>query len=155
MSILSVYLSYAFVYFVLFLVVPFVVVTFVLTCIKFFRHENEVPLHARIKNRLFDNESLGFFKSLKSLTKGQYEICSHVPLDSVVEVERDEAEPHGYLDYVLIDQNSSEIKMIISDFSDVDNASVLPLLRKMNIRIIDMKRDHPFDTQHLSQALAA
>lgn len=155
MNILSVYLSYAFAYFVIFAVVPFVVVTFVMTCIKFFKHEGESTLHAKIKNRLFDNESLGFFKALKSLTKGQYEICSHVPLEAVLEVDLDEAEPHGYLDYVLIDQNSSEIKMIISDFSDVDNASVLPLLQKMNIRLIDMKRDHPFDSLHLSQALAA
>ena len=154
MNILSVYLSYAFVYFVLFAVVPFVVVTFVLTCIKFFKSEEAVALHAKIKNRLFDSKSLGFLKSLKNLTHGQYEICSHVPLDAVVEVERDEAEPHGYLDYVLIDQNSSEIKMIISDFSDSDNASILPLLQKMNIRLIDMKRDRPFDPQHLSQALA-
>ena len=155
MSTASVYLSYAFIYFVLFIAVPFIAVTFVMTCIKFFKSETAAPVHAKIKDRLFDNESLGFLKSLKSLTKGEYEICSHVPLESVIEVNADEAEPHGYLDYVLIDQNSSEIKMVISDFSDKYSAEIKPLLQKLNIRLIDMKRNCPMDKQHLMQALAA
>ncbi len=37
----SVILSYAFIYFVLFLVVPLVLVTFTMTCIKFFK--SDVP----------------------------------------------------------------------------------------------------------------
>lgn len=152
----SVILSYAFVYFVLFIAVPFVLVVFVMTCIKFFKteetHNNEV---VKLKSRFFDNKSLDFFKSLKSLTSGRYEVCSNVTLGSVVDIDSHAAESHVRLDYVLIDQNSSEIKMVISDFSDAESASSKSLLEKLNIRLIDMKRSNPLDVQHLQQVLAA
>lgn len=37
----SVILSYAFIYFVLFIAVPFVLVVFVMTCIKFFKSDEK------------------------------------------------------------------------------------------------------------------
>ncbi|WP_345880390.1 hypothetical protein [Shewanella algae] len=151
----SVILSYAFIYFVLFIAVPFVLVVFVMTCIKFFKSDEKNAESIKLKNRFFDKQSLDFFKSLKSLTNGRYEVCSNVALESVVDIDPHAPASHSRLDYVLIDQNSSEIKMVISDFSDAESANSKSLLEKLNVRLIDMKRSNPLDAQHLEQMLTA
>ncbi|WP_335924543.1 hypothetical protein [Shewanella indica] len=151
----SVILSYAFIYFVLFIAVPFVLVVFVMTCIKFFKSDEKNAEEIKLKNRFFDKQSLDFFKSLKSLTNGRYEVCSNVALESVVDIDPHATASYSRLDYVLIDQNSSEIKMVISDFSDAESANSKSLLEKLNVRLIDMKRSNPLDAQHLEQMLTA
>lgn len=62
-------LSYAFIWFVFFVMCPLVIVTFVMTCIKFFRSsENQlVEAAVSIKPHLLDKDSMHFLKSLKAI----------------------------------------------------------------------------------------
>ena len=90
----SVILSYAFMYFVLFVAVPFVFVMFVMTCIKFFRADPEEAAHHEMKLKpvLFDEDSFNFFKSLKTVVEGKYDVCCNVPLDTVFDMDQHDAD---------------------------------------------------------------
>ncbi|GIU13604.1 hypothetical protein C9I43_17310 [Shewanella morhuae] len=154
----SVILSYAFMYFVLFVAVPFVFVMFVMTCIKFFKSGSDEAEHHEIKLKpmLFDKKSFSFFKSLKTVVEGKYDVFCNVPLDTVFEMDQHDASlNHDYrLDYVLIDQDSSEVKMVISDSSKENNSLMKKLFSKFNINFIEMNQQKSWDAQSLKQALA-
>ena len=55
----SVFLSYVFIYSVLFIVVPFILVVFIMTCIKFFKTNTEDHT-VKFKKMLFDTQSFDF-----------------------------------------------------------------------------------------------
>jgi len=154
----SVILSYAFMYFVLFVAVPFVFVMFVMTCIKFFKAGPDEAEHHEMKLKpvLFDKQSFNFFKSLKIVVEGKYDVCCNVPLDTVFEMDQHDADLNHEcrLDYVLIDHDSSEVKMVISDFGKENNSPMKKLFSKFNINFIEMNQHKQWDTQSLKQALA-
>ena len=150
----SVIISYAFVYFVLFVAVPFILVVFIMTCIKFFKTDTEEH-PVKLKNALFDKQSFNFFKSLKSMVGSQYDVCCNVPIDTVFEMDaQTAAENHTRLDYVVIDHDSSEVKLVISDFSNTADANAKSLFEKFNVKLVEMTRDKPCDVQMLKQTLA-
>jgi len=150
----SVFLSYAFVYSILFIVVPFILVIFIMTCIKFFKPDTE-DHSIKFNKMLFDPQSLNFFKSLKTMVGGQYDVFCNVPIDTVFEMDaKTAAENHTRLDYVVIDNDSSEVKLIISDFSQHDDSKAKSLFEKFNIKLVEMTKDKPCDVQMLKQALA-
>ncbi|GGP91530.1 DUF2726 domain-containing protein [Shewanella ulleungensis] len=151
----SVFLSYAFVYSVLFIAVPFILVMFVMTCIKFFKTDHaEHPI--TLKKALFDTQNVDFMKSLQAVVGGKYDVCCNVPIDNVFEMDAySAAEHHTKLDYVVIDHDSSEVKLIISDFSQQDDASAKSLFEKFNIKLVEMARGKPYDVQTLKGMLPA
>ncbi|WP_156312317.1 DUF2726 domain-containing protein [Shewanella sp. Sh95] len=150
--------SYAFMYFVLFVAVPFVFVMFVMTCIKFFRADPEEAAHHEMKLKpvLFDEDSFNFFKSLKTVVEGKYDVCCNVPLDTVFDMDQHDADLNHEcrLDYVLIDHDSSEVKMVISDAGKQINSPMKKLFSKFNIGFIEMNQHKQWDATSLKQALA-
>lgn len=153
----SLILSYAFMYFVLFVAVPFVFVMFVMTCIKFFKADPTDSAHHEMKLKpVFDKQSFDFFKSLKTVVEGKYDVCCNVPLDTVFDMDQHDADLNHEcrLDYVLIDHDSSEVKMVISDFGKANNSPMKTLFSQFNIGFIEMNPHKQWDTQTLKQALA-
>ena len=149
----SVFLSYAFVYSVLFIVVPFILVMFVMTCIKFFKTDHEEHT-VTFKKVLFDTQSFNFLKSLKTMVGGKYDICCNVPIDTVFEMDaQTAAENHTRLDYVVIDHYSSEVKLVISDFSHQEDANAKSWFEKFNIKLVEIAKGKPYDMQTLKQSL--
>jgi hypothetical protein len=149
----SVFLSYAFVYSVLFIAVPFILVVFVMTCIKFFKTDTDEH-SIKFKKMLFDTQSFNFSKSLKTMLGGKYDVCCNVPIDTVFEMDaHTAAENHTRLDYVVIDNDSSEVKLVISDFSQQDGAKAKSLFKQFNIKLVEMAKGKPCDMQMLKQSL--
>ncbi|MGL5409255.1 MAG: hypothetical protein ACRDAP_11180, partial [Shewanella sp.] len=58
------------------------------------------------------------------------------------------------LDYVLIDHDSSEVKMVISDAGKQNNSPLKKLFGKFNIGFIEMNQHKQWDPQSIKQALA-
>ena len=151
----SVFLSYAFVYSVLFIAVPFIIVMFIMTCIKFFKTDHEEHT-ITLKKTLFDTQSFDFMKSLQAMVGGKYDVCCNVPMDNVFEMDaHTAAENHTKLDYVVIDHDASEVKLIISDFSKEDDANAKSLFEKFNVKLVEMARGKPYDVQMLQGVLPA
>ncbi|AZG72127.1 MULTISPECIES: hypothetical protein [Shewanella] len=149
----SVFLSYAFVYSVLFIVVPFILVIFIMTCIKFFKTDTEEH-SIKFKKMLFDTQSFNFLKSLKTMVGGKYDVCCNVPIDTVFEMDaQTAAENHTRFDYVVIDHDSSEVKLVISDFSQQDDANAKSLFEKFNVKLVEIVRGKPYDMQMLKLSL--
>lgn len=149
----SVFLSYVFIYSVLFIVVPFILVVFIMTCIKFFKTNTEDHT-VKFKKMLFDTQSFDFLKSLKTMIGEKYDVCCNVPIDTVFEMDsQTAAENHTRLDYVVIDHDSSEVKLVISDFSNQDDANSKSLFEKFNIKLVEMARGKPYDMQMLKLSL--
>ncbi|QYJ78675.1 hypothetical protein [Shewanella acanthi] len=153
----SVILSYAFMYFVLFVAVPFVFVMFVMTCIKFFRADHDDVHHEMtLRPELFDKESFNFFKSLKTVVEGKYDVCVNVPLDNVFNMDQHDAELNHEcrLDYVLVDHDSSAVKLVISDSGKQSNSPMKKLFSKFNVGFVEMNQHKQWDPQSLKLALA-
>ena len=149
----SVFLSYVFIYSVLFIVVPFILVVFVMTCIKFFKTNTEDHT-VKFKKMLFDTQSFDFLKSLKAMIGDKYDVCCNVPIDTVFEMDADTAaENHTRLDYVVIDHDSSEVKLVISDFSKQEDTNSKSLFEKFNIKLVEIARGKPCDMQTLKLSL--
>ncbi|SQH78067.1 conserved protein of unknown function [Shewanella benthica] len=70
----TVILSYTFMYFVLFVIVPFVIVTFVMTCIKFFQTSDvqKAATEVSVKPHQLDMQSMQFLKTLKTLAMADW-----------------------------------------------------------------------------------
>lgn len=147
----SVIFSYAFMYFVLFLVVPFVLVTFTLTCIKFFKGNEYMASNIKLKSNSLDNQPGSFINKLNSLVKGQYNVVYGTTLDSLCDVDKDEKEQdaHSYLqgchlDYVLVDNESSAVKLVITDpqhNSDENNRFIDATLAKMGVKVLHLAKN--------------
>lgn len=164
----TVILSYAFIYFVLFLIVPFVIVTFVMTCIKFFKSSEveRVGAEISIKPHLLDKESMHFLKSLKAIANTRYDILYGASLVNVVDIDEsvnnhEEVQDfmeHCHLDYVVIDNESSSVKLVISnpDDSSPEQAKfVEKCLDYIGVQFIKLDKYKHCDEALIKTALAA
>ena len=164
----TVILSYAFIYFVLFIIVPLVIVTFVMTCIKFFR-SNELQMvdaAVSIKPHLLDKESMHFLKGLKSIASNRYDVLYGASLVNVVDIDdsiknHEEVQDfmeHCHLDYVVVDNESSAVKLVVSDpsaSSPEQMKFVEKCLDYIGVQFIKLDKDKHCDETLLRTALAA
>ncbi|MCK8046945.1 MULTISPECIES: DUF2726 domain-containing protein [Shewanella] len=147
----SVIFSYAFMYFVLFLVVPFVLVTFTMTCIKFFKGNEFVNSSIKLKANTLTNQPISFVNKLNTLAKDKYNVLYGTTLDSLCDVDKDDKEQdaHSYLqachlDYVLVDNQSSAVKLVITDpqhNSDENNRFIDATLAKMGVKVLHLAKN--------------
>ncbi|QYJ74661.1 MULTISPECIES: DUF2726 domain-containing protein [Shewanella] len=161
-------LSYAFIWFVFFVMCPLVIVTFVMTCIKFFRSsENQlVEAAVSIKPHLLDKDSMHFLKSLKAIAANRYDILYGASLVNVVDLDesvRNHEEvqdfmEHCHLDYVVVDNESSAVKLVVSDpaaSSPEQMKFVEKCLDYIGVQLIKLDKDKHCDEALLRTALAA
>ncbi|ABZ74876.1 conserved hypothetical protein [Shewanella halifaxensis HAW-EB4] len=147
----SVMLSYAFMYFVLFLVVPFVLATFAMTCIKFFKSTEFVASNIKLKPNSLGDQSVSFINKLNDLVVGKYNVLYGTTLDSLCDVDKNEKEQdaHSYLqgchlDYVLVDSESSAVKLVITDpqhNSEENNRFIDDTLAKMGVKVLHLAKN--------------
>lgn len=164
----TVILSYAFMYFVLFIIVPLVIVTFVMTCIKFFRSSDVQMVDAAvsIKPHLLDQESMQFLKSLKSIASNRYDVLYGASLVNVVDIDdsvRNHEEvqdfmEHCHLDYVVVDNESSAVKLVMSD-PNSSSPEQIKFIEKcldyIGVQFIKLDKHKQCDEILLRNALAA
>ena len=163
----SVIFSYAFMYFVLFLVVPFVLVTFTLTCIKFFKPNDMEPVGAKVKfsRHQMEPKSVGFINNLNTIVKDKYNVLYGTCLDSILDIDKAETpdDVHSYLrgchlDYVLVDSESSSVKLVITDPEHnsaeqsqfIDNS-----LAEVGVKVIHLAKNQKWDESLIRNGLAA
>ncbi|CAM4059536.1 DUF2726 domain-containing protein [Shewanella aquimarina] len=164
----TVILSYAFMYFVLFIICPLVIVTFVMTCIKFFRSsENQlVDASVSIKPHLLDKDSMQFLKGLKAIAANRYDVLYGASLVNVVDLDdslknHEEVQDfmeHCHLDYVVVDNESSAVKLVVSDpaaSSPEQMKFVEKCLDYIGVQLIKLDKDKHCDEALLRTALAA
>ncbi|ACJ30781.1 Conserved hypothetical protein [Shewanella piezotolerans WP3] len=164
----TVIFSYAFIYFVLFLIVPLVIITFVMTCIKFFKASevDMVGAEISIKPHLLDKESMHFLKSLKAIANKRYDILYGASLVNVVDIDdsvrhHEEVEDfmeHCHLDYVVVDNESSSVKLVISnpDDSSPEQAKFIEkCLDYIGVQFIKLDKHKQCDEALIKTALAA
>lgn len=147
----SVIMSYAFMYFVLFLVIPFVLVTFTLTCIKFFKGNSNLTTNMKLKSYTLENQAVGFVNKLNHLASGKYNVLYGTTLDSFFDVDKNDQEEyaHSYLqachlDYVLVDNESSAVKLVITDpqhNSEENNRYIDSALAKMGVKVLHLAKN--------------
>ncbi|QLE86762.1 DUF2726 domain-containing protein [Shewanella sp. Scap07] len=166
----SVILSYAFVYFVLLIVVPFVLVTFTMTCIKFFKTSNveNVGVNIKLNPEKIANKPVGFFNNLNNIVntvaKGKYNILYGTSMDSIVDIDKtDKPEDahqhlrHCHLDYVVVDDNSA-VKLVITDpqhNSPENNDFIDHSLAEVGIKVIHLAQNQQCDESLIRNSLAA
>ncbi|MFS1425134.1 DUF2726 domain-containing protein [Shewanella sp. 10N.286.48.B5] len=162
----SVILSYAFVYFVLFLVVPFVLVTFTMTCIKFFKtsHVKNVGVNIKLNPDRIANKPVGIFNKLNTIVKGKYNILYGTTMDSIVDIgNTDKPEDahqhlqHCHLDYVVVDEQSS-VKLVITDpqhNTPENNEFIDQSLAEVGIKVIHLASNQQCDETLIRNSLAA
>lgn len=147
----SVIFSYAFIYFVLFLVVPFVLVTFTMTCIKFFKASEFVASNIKLKPNSLESQPGSFINKLNALVVGKYNVLYGTTLDNLCDVDKNEKEQdaHSYLqachlDYVLVDSESSTVKLVITDpqhNSEESNRFIDDTLAKMGVKVLHLAKN--------------
>ncbi|ACA84540.1 DUF2726 domain-containing protein [Shewanella woodyi] len=160
----SIILNYAFVYFVLFLVVPFVLVTFTLTCIKFFKSSEQSITNVKLRTYTLEGEPVGFVNKLNNLVNGKYNVLYGTTLDSIFDVDKGDSEEHAHhylqschLDYVLVDNESSAIKLVITDpqhNSEENSRYIDNALAKMGVKVLHLAKNDCDETL-LRASLAA
>jgi|GEM_PF-856280 len=164
----TVILSYTFMYFVLFVIVPLVVVTFVMTCIKFFQ-TSDVQMAATavsIKPHLLDMQSMQFLKTLKTIAKGRYDVLYNASLVNVVDIDEavknheevKEYMGHCHLDYVVVDNESSSVKLVIANTEDSTSDQVEFIekcLAYTGVQFIKLDKEKHCDEALIRTALAA
>lgn len=159
----SVIASYAFMYFVLFLIVPFVTISFVLTCIKFFKKDMSISdgqINIINKPQFCNKQVLNYIHDLNGVSSGKYDVLYGLKMDDLVEVQDNDdlkSVLHNCtIDYVVIDHDSSEIKLVITDEQDLERNSFLQnVFTKFNINHIQIRKDSPCDLTAIRTALAA
>ncbi|MCG9695667.1 DUF2726 domain-containing protein [Shewanella sp. Isolate11] len=164
----TVILSYAFMYFVFFVIVPLVIVTFVMTCIKFFRSNDAQMVDAAvsIKPHLLDQESMNFLKSLKSIASNRYDVLYGASLINVVDIDdsiknHDEVQDfmeHCHLDYVVVDNESSAVKLVVSNPEESSPEQVKFIqkcLDYVGVQFIKLDKHKQCDPTLIRTALAA
>ncbi|GLP95435.1 hypothetical protein [Paraferrimonas sedimenticola] len=127
MSIAQVLFSYGFLWMVWFLIVPLLVVSFVWTCIKFFKNSitSNKELKVAVAPHQFAARDLNLIRDIESLENQRYSVLYHTDLDQIVdlaETSKDDEEMHRELrkcklDFVVIDNHTSEVKMALTDVS--------------------------------------
>ncbi len=164
----TVILSYTFMYFVLFVIVPLVVVTFVMTCIKFFQ-TTDVQMAATevsIKPHLLDMQSMQFLKTLKTIAKGRYDVLYDASLVNVVDIDQtvknhDEVKEymeHCHLDYVVVDNESSSVKLVMMNPEESTSDQVEFIekcLAYTGVQFIKLDKDKNCDEALIRTALVA
>lgn len=160
----SVVFSYAFVYFVLFVVVPFVLVTFAMTCIKFFKSEGKSEGKAfKFKGSKVSAKAQVFLSKLSGAFKNKYSVLYGTCLDSILDIDNNKDEQaHEYLrachlDYVLVDPESSAVKLVITDpehNSPERNAFIDHSLAEVGIKVLHLDTNVPCDEALLTRSLS-
>ncbi|GIU29787.1 hypothetical protein TUM4433_19470 [Shewanella schlegeliana] len=160
----SVILSYAFIYFVLFLVVPFVLVVFAMTCIKFFKSTEFVASNIKLKPNSLESQAGSFINKLNTLVNGKYNVLYGTTLDSLCDVDKNEKEQdaHSYLrdchlDYVLVDSESSTVKLVITDpqhNSEENNRFIDTTLAQMGVKVLHLAKNDCDETLLKSSLVA-
>ncbi|EDQ02758.1 DUF2726 domain-containing protein [Shewanella benthica] len=164
----TVILSYTFMYFVLFVIVPFVIVTFVMTCIKFFQTSDvqKAATEVSVKPHLLDMQSMQFLKTLKTIAKGRYDVLYDASLVNVVDIDQavknheevQEYMEHCHLDYVVVDNESSSVKLVMTNPEDSTSDQVEFIekcLAYTGIQLIKLDKDKHCDEALIRNALAA
>jgi len=163
----SVILSYAFMYFVLFLVVPFVLVTFTLTCIKFFKPNDSESVGAEIKfsRHQMEPDSVGFINKLNTIVKDKYKVLYGTCLDRILDIDKADTpdDVHSYLrgcqlDYVLVDNESSSVKLVITDpehNSPEQSQFIDNSLAEVGVKVIHLPKNQKWDESLIRNGLAA
>ncbi|QFU21241.1 DUF2726 domain-containing protein [Shewanella eurypsychrophilus] len=157
--------SYAFIYFVLFLVVPFVIVIFTMTCIKFFKSDEIKTDDMRVK--LAPEKTKAKYSSLISklnnIAKDKYNVIYGVSLDNILDVKSDknshihENLKNCHLDYVVVDEESS-VKLVITDpeHNTQENSDFIDnSLAKVGVNVIHMSDDQRCDDLLIRASLVA
>ncbi|QFU24758.1 DUF2726 domain-containing protein [Shewanella eurypsychrophilus] len=162
----TVIFSYAFIYFVLFLIVPLVIVTFVMTCIKFFRSNGMQMTELSVKPHRLDKESMHFLKTLKAMTNNRYDVLYGASLVNVVDIDdsvknHEEVQDfmeHCHLDYVVVDNESSSVKLVISN-SDESSPEQTKFVEKcldyVGVQFIKLDKNKQCNEASIMNALAA
>lgn len=160
-------LSYAFMYFVLFLVVPFVLVTFTMTCIKFFKPNDTESVGDKIKfsRHPMEPKSVGFINKLNTIVKDKYNVLYGTCLDSILDIDKAETpdKVHSYLrgchlDYVLVDSESSSVKLVITDpehNSPEQSEFIDNSLAEVGVKVIHLAKNQKWDESLIRNGLAA
>nr|WP_223294819.1 MULTISPECIES: DUF2726 domain-containing protein [Shewanella] len=139
-----------------------------MTCIKFFRSsENQlVDAAVSIKPHLLDKDSMHFLKGLKAIAANRYDVLYGASLVNVVDLDdslRNHEEvqdfmEHCHLDYVVVDNESSAVKLVVSDpaaSSPEQMKFVEKCLDYIGVQLIKLDKDKHCDEALLRTALAA
>ncbi|WP_261923070.1 hypothetical protein [Shewanella sp. NFH-SH190041] len=159
----SVIASYAFIYSVLFLIVPFVTISFILTCIKFFKKENNMDtgsINIINKPQFCNKQVLNYIHDLNAISGGRYDVLYGLKMDELVEAQGNEelkSVLHNCtINYVVVDHDSSEIKLVITDEQDQEKTSLIhKIFSQFNINHIQITPNTPFDSGKIKTALTA
>ncbi|MCL1056622.1 DUF2726 domain-containing protein [Shewanella gelidimarina] len=163
----SIILSYAFMYFVFFLVVPFVLVMFTLTCIKFFKPTDTESIWEDIKfsRHPMEPKAAFFINNLNTIVKDKYNILYGTCLDSILDIDKAETsgDVHSYLrgchlDYVLVDSQSSSVKLVITDpehNSPEQSQFIDNSLAEVGVKVIHLAKNQKWDESLIRNGLAA
>lgn len=154
--------SYVFMYFVLFMAVPFVAVVFVLTCIKFFKGD-KAPDYSSLqyinKPHFCNKQVLNYLHELNTLSEGKYDILYGINMDDVVEISNNQELKEllhlHKLDYVVIDHESAEVKLVITNEVDEPQSFINNIFSQFNISHIQLGKDGKYNINDIKTALAA
>ncbi|QQX80784.1 DUF2726 domain-containing protein [Shewanella sp. KX20019] len=161
----TVILNYAFIYFVLFLVVPTVIVIFTMTCIKFFKSEKIQTDGVVIEltpERTKEKYS-GLISKLNEIAKEKYNVLYGTSLDSILDVKKDNGNhvkgnlKNCHLDYVIMDEQSV-VKLVITDpgHNTPENSDFIDSsLAKVGVDVIHISDDNKYDDLLIRSALVA
>ncbi|MCG9714927.1 DUF2726 domain-containing protein [Shewanella insulae] len=139
-----------------------------MTCIKFFSSSEAqlVDDAVSIKPHLLDKESMHFLKGLKAIAANRYDILYGASLVNVVDIDdsiknHDEVQDfmeHCHLDYVVVDNESSAVKLVVSNpaaSSPEQMKFVEKCLDYIGVQFIKLDKDKHCDEALLRTALAA
>ncbi|MGI2261118.1 hypothetical protein [Shewanella sp. GXUN23E] len=134
-----------------------------MTCIKFFKKEidlTEGQVSIIKKPKFCNKQVLNYIHDLNGLSSGKYDVLYGLKMDDLVEVQdNDELKSVLHdctIDYVVIDHDSAEIKLVITKEQDQEKASFLNnVFTKFNINHIQLRKDSPYDLAEIRTALAA
>ncbi|RTR31266.1 DUF2726 domain-containing protein [Shewanella atlantica] len=159
----TVILNYAFIYFVLFLVVPSVIVIFTMTCIKFFKSEaietEEIDIELSPKKTKAKYSEL--MSKLNEIAREKYNVLYGASLDSILEVKSNrnahENLKNCHLDYVILDEKSS-VKLVITDpeHNTPENSDFIDSsLAKVGVNVIHISDNKQCDDLLVRELLVA
>ncbi|ABV35132.1 conserved hypothetical protein [Shewanella sediminis HAW-EB3] len=161
----TVIFNYAFMYFVLFLVVPSVIIVFAMTCIKFFKSEKIQTEGVIIE--LTPEKTKAKFSALTArlneIARGKYNVLYGASLGSILDVKSDNNH-HTYenikncqLDYVILDEQSS-VKLVITDpeHNTPENSDFIDSsLAKVGVNVIHISDNKQCDDLLVRELLVA
>ncbi len=161
---ISVLASYSFVYFVLFLIVPALVIVFVMTCAKFFKESVSEPINISAtintdKVVKYNSTAIGM---IAGLAKGKYNVIYGAAMESLVDVSKGTDKntidklKACLLDCVVLDKSSS-IKLVVSNpkHNTIENNDIIDtVLSNAGIKVIKISDSNDHDALLINAALA-